>query len=105
MTSVLRVSNVEFFRLLMIREPGEVVCLNHYIREGIVFKAYDQYSWTWNATDFSEGEVVNEKFRLTFDNPNAATVFKDAVDLAKVSEILSLKGSDARWNVFHLMKS
>lgn len=98
-------SNVEFFRLLMIREPGEVVCLNQYIREGIVFKTYDQYSWTWNATDFSEGEVVNEKFRLTFDSPNAAAVFKEAVDLAKVSEILSLKWNDARRNVFHFMTS
>lgn len=85
-------SNVEFFRLLMIREPGEVVCLHHYLDDEVEFVEHDQYSWIWNAADFSEGEIVNEKFRLTFNSRDSAAAFKAAVDSVLVSVKFSLSG-------------
>lgn len=64
----------------MFREPGVVACLNHYLQEGVTFVTYDLRSWIWSAADFSEGEIISEKFCLFFESDRNATAFKAALE-------------------------
>lgn len=72
-------------RLLMLREPaGVVACLNHYLPNGVTFVAYDSRSWIWSASDFSEGEIIYEKFCLIFENDNDAKAFETTLKTVSV---------------------
>ncbi|XP_067013935.2 E3 SUMO-protein ligase RanBP2 [Anabrus simplex] len=70
-------------RLLMRREQVLKLCLNHLLTPEMNFLEKDEKSWLWNASDFSEGELQQERFAIRFVSKEVAQSFKEAVEKAK----------------------
>ncbi|XP_013778960.1 E3 SUMO-protein ligase RanBP2-like isoform X2 [Limulus polyphemus] len=76
-------SSTNQIRLLMRRDQVLKVCLNHNVTSDIKFNKKDDRSWTWGATDFSEGEPNPARFAIRFKSEAVSQQFKAAVDDAQ----------------------
>ena len=56
------------FRMLMRREQILKLCCNHQITADLELRPMNtsEVAWCWFATDFSEGQALNEQFALKF---------------------------------------
>ncbi|CAG9840154.1 unnamed protein product [Diabrotica balteata] len=66
-------------RVVMRREQVLKICLNHTLTKDIEYIDKDEKSVMFAAADFSEGEIVNEKFCVRFKNAEVAADFKKAI--------------------------
>uniref|UniRef100_A0A6P7F5L8 E3 SUMO-protein ligase RanBP2 n=1 Tax=Diabrotica virgifera virgifera TaxID=50390 RepID=A0A6P7F5L8_DIAVI len=66
-------------RVVMRREQVFKICLNHTLTKDIEYLDKDEKSIMFAAADFSEGEIVNEKFCVRFKNAEIAADFKKAI--------------------------
>ncbi|XP_076322044.1 E3 SUMO-protein ligase RanBP2-like [Tachypleus tridentatus] len=76
-------SSTNQIRLLMRRDQVLKVCLNHSVTSDIKFWKKDDRSWTWGATDFSEGEPNPARFAIRFKSDAVSHQFKTAIDDAQ----------------------
>lgn len=66
--------------MVMRREQVFKICLNFVLTKEIEFKPKGDNSWTFGASDFSEGEYEMNSFAIRFKNAEVATEFKRAVN-------------------------
>lgn len=71
-----------FFRVVMRREQVLKICLNHNLTNDIEYVKKDDKSWLFHAADYSEGELVHDKYCLRFKSPEVAEQFRNAVQNA-----------------------
>lgn len=64
----------------MRREQVLKICLNFFLTDETEFKPKGDNSWTFGASDFSEGEIEVISFALRFKNAEIASDFKKAID-------------------------
>ncbi|XP_050349584.1 E3 SUMO-protein ligase RanBP2-like [Nymphalis io] len=69
-------------RVVMRREQVHKICLNYAVGPDNMYKPKDEKTWCFVANDFSEGEIVLQKFCLRFQNKDLALQFKDVIDKA-----------------------
>ena len=69
----------------MRREQVLKLCLNHFLSPELHFREKDEKTWLWSAQDFSEGQLLEEKFAVRFKTKDIAAEFRKAVDEAQVS--------------------
>lgn len=70
-------------RILMRREQIHKICANHQITADLKINAANDKSFIWMAPDFSENEMVVEKFLLRFKNAEMAKRFQEKFEEAK----------------------
>ncbi|OQV13172.1 putative E3 SUMO-protein ligase RanBP2 [Hypsibius exemplaris] len=82
---MLKERNGNKIRFLMRREKILKVCCNHMVGPTVDLHPMPgtKNSWMWNAQDFSDGNIVHEKFALRFKHEQHWKEFKELVDLAK----------------------
>lgn len=72
-------------RFLMRRDQVHKICANHYLTEDMTIKqmSKNEQAYIWAANDFSEGEIVLEKFCVQFKTPELAKNFFKEFENAK----------------------
>lgn len=66
----------------MRREQIFKICLNHGLTTAIKYTPKDEKTWLFCAADFSEEQLVNEKFCVRFKTAEIANEFIQAVNRA-----------------------
>ncbi|WAR22408.1 RBP2-like protein [Mya arenaria] len=69
-------------RILMRREQVLKLCANHKINSEMKLSqmASSDKAWVWNAMDYAEGSMKNEKFAVKFKSSDIADKFKTAFE-------------------------
>lgn len=81
--------------MVMRREQVLKICMNFYLTKEVEFKPKDDNSWTFGASDFSEGEIEVTSFAIRFKNAEIANAFKKAIDDSLDGKLSSLADSPA----------
>ncbi|CAL1276110.1 unnamed protein product [Larinioides sclopetarius] len=82
------------YRILMRRDQVLKICANHNILPEMKLSPLptSDKSWVWFAQDYSEGDLVEEKFASRFKNAEIAQKFRNAFE--KCQDALKLVSSD-----------
>ncbi|GFT83849.1 e3 SUMO-protein ligase RanBP2 [Nephila pilipes] len=90
------------YRILMRRDQVLKICANHYILPEMKLTplATSDKSWVWLAQDYSDGDLVEEKFAAKFKNAEIAHKFRNVFEkcqnlLKNISEKKSTEKSFA----------
>lgn len=79
----------------MRREQVHKICLNHALMPDIKYISKDEKTWMFMANDFSEEELLLQKFCLRFANKEIANEFKNIIDkVQKGTEPSTIRNED-----------
>ncbi|GFY52067.1 e3 SUMO-protein ligase RanBP2 [Trichonephila inaurata madagascariensis] len=74
------------YRILMRRDQVLKICANHYILPEMKLTplATSDKSWVWLAQDYSDGDLVEEKFAAKFKNAEIANKFQNVFEKCQI---------------------
>ncbi|XP_047533954.1 E3 SUMO-protein ligase RanBP2 [Vanessa atalanta] len=81
-------------RVVMRREQVHKICLNYAVGLDNMYKPKDEKTWCFVANDFSEGEIMLQKFCLRFQNKDLALQFKDVIDKELKEKFGTIEGEN-----------